>query len=78
VLQVVGSWQEGTIMTIILTNAISLADILSKFRNMSEIEAVGEKLLTGEVSPKLLKKAETIPRLKSRTRKTIFITFEKS
>jgi len=74
VLQVVGSWQEGTVMTIILTKAMPLADILNKFGNMSEVEAVGEKPLTGEISPKLLKKAEAIPRLKNRTRKTIFVT----
>ena len=78
VLQVVGSWQEGTVITIILTKAISLADILNKFGNMSEVEAIGEKPLTGEISPKLLKKAEAIPRLKNRTRKTIFVTLEKA
>ena len=77
VLQVVGSWQEGTVLTIILTKATSLADILNKFGNMSEVEAIGEKPQTGEVSPKLLKKAEAIPRLKKRTRKTIFVTLEK-
>jgi len=77
VLQMVGSWQEGTIITIILPKAISLTDILHKFEEMSEIEAVDEKPLTGEISPKLLKKATAIPRLKNRTRKTIFVTFEK-
>jgi len=78
VLQVVGSWQEGTVMTIILNKAISLADILNKLGNMPEVEAVGEKPLTGQISPGLLKKAEAIPRLKNRTRKTIFVTFENS
>jgi len=77
VLQVVGSWREGTVITIILTKATPLADILNKFGNMAEIEAVGEKPLTGEISPKLLKKAKAIPRLKNRTRKTIFVTIEK-
>lgn len=77
VLEVIGSWQEGTIITIILPRAISLADILGKFRNMSEIEAAGEKLLHGEVNTKLLKKAEAVPRLKNRIRRTIFVTLEK-
>jgi CheY-like chemotaxis protein len=77
VLEVIGSWQEGTIITIILPAAASLSDILGKFKNMSEIEAVGEKLLSGEVNPKLLKKAEAIPRLQNRMRKTIFVTLEK-
>jgi len=76
VLQVVGSWQEGTIMTIILNKAMLLADILNKLGEMPEIEAVGEKPLTGETSPKLLKDAAAIPRLKNRIRKTIFVTFE--
>ena len=78
VLQVAGSWHEGTVMTIVLPKAISLEDILSKFGNMSEIEAVGEEPLTGEVSTKLLKKAEAIPRLKNRVRKNIFVTLEKN
>jgi len=77
VLQMVGSWQEGTVMTIILPKAISLTDILHKFEEMSEIEAVSEKPLTGKINPKLLKKATAIPRLKNRARKTIFVTFEK-
>ena len=77
VLQVIGSWQEGTIITITLPKAISSADILGKFKNMSEIEAVGEKLLKGEVSPKLLKNAEATPRQKERIRQTVFVTLEK-
>ena len=81
VLQVVGSWQEGTIMTVVLNKAIELADILNKLGAMSEIEAIGAKPPTGETSPKLLKllkKAAAIPRLKNRTRQTIFVTFEKN
>ncbi len=78
VLQVVGSWQEGTIMTVVLNKAISLADILSKFGSMPEVEAVGEKPLNGETNPKLFKQAEAIPRLKNRLRKTIFVTLEKN
>ncbi len=78
VLQVVGSWQEGTVMTVVLNKAISLADILNKFGNMPEVEATGEKPLTGEISPKLFKQAEAIPRLKNRPRKTIFVTLEKN
>ena len=76
VLQVVGSWQEGTVVTVILDKAISLGDILNTLRQIPEIEAVQEKPLEGETSPSLLKKATAIPRLKNRPRKTIFVTFE--
>ncbi len=44
---------------------------------MPEVEAIAEKPLPKEVSPKLLKKAADIPRLKNRLRKTIFVTLEK-
>ncbi|MFC1865046.1 response regulator transcription factor [Chloroflexota bacterium] len=74
VLQVVGSWQEGTAMTTILDKAIPLADILNKLGEIPEIEATGEEPLTAGTSSKLIKKAASLPRLKNRTRKTIFIT----
>ena len=77
VLQVVGSWQEGTVITVILDQAIALADVISKLENMPEVEAIAEKPLSKEVSPKLLQKAAEIPRLKNRLRKTIFVTLEK-
>ncbi len=77
VLQVVGSWQEGTAVTVILTKAIPLADILNKLRGVPGIKAIAEKPLTGETSPSLLKKATTIPRLRGRFRKTLFVTLEK-
>lgn len=74
VMQMVGAWQEGTVMTIVLTKALSPAKLLKAFRSIPEIETVGEKPLTDTISPKLLKKAEAVPRLQKRTRKTIFIT----
>jgi len=75
-LQVVGSWQEGTAMTIILDRGMPLVDILSKLGGIPEVEAIGEEPLIGETSPKLLKQAKAIPRLKNRPRKTIFVTLE--
>ncbi|MFC1918647.1 response regulator transcription factor [Chloroflexota bacterium] len=74
VLQVVGSWQEGTAMTIILTNAAKLADILRKLEQIPEIEAVAEEPMTAVLSDKLIKKASAIPRLRDKPRKTIFVT----
>ncbi len=76
-LQMVGSWHDGTVMTILLPRAIALADILNKLGEMSEVEAIGEEPLAGEVNPTLLKKAAAIPRLRNRVRKTIFVTFER-
>ena len=76
VLQVVGSWQEGTAITLLLTRATPLASIWNKLEDMSEVEAIGEAPLNGKTSPRLLKKAAAVPRLKNRPRKTIFVTFE--
>ena len=78
VLQVVGSWEEGTIVTVILDKSMALVDILKKLKELPEIEAVAETPVGGEISPKLLKKSATVPRLKNRTRKTIFVAFEKN
>ena len=44
---------------------------------MPEVEEIAEEPLSKKVSPKLLKRAADIPRLKNRPRKTIFVTFEK-
>jgi DNA-binding NarL/FixJ family response regulator len=77
VLQVVGSWREGTVVTILLNKSMPLVDILNKLREMPEIKAVGENPLNGDDTPDLLKKAEAVPRLKNRMRKTLFLSFEK-
>jgi len=77
VLQVVGSWREGTAITMLLNNVITLGDILHKLGEISEIERVAETPLSGDTSPTLLKKAGAIPKLKDRPRKTIFVTLEK-
>ncbi|MFC1957976.1 response regulator transcription factor [Chloroflexota bacterium] len=74
VLQVVGTWQEGTAMTIILNRATPLADILDSLREVPEVSTIGEEPLTGEPNPTLLEKALAIPRLNNRNRKTLFVT----
>ena len=78
VMQMVGAWQEGTVMTIVLKRAAPKAKLLEAFRDIPEIEAVGEKPLTETISPKLIKKAEAMPRPQNRARKTIFVTLEKN
>lgn len=74
--QVIGSWQDGTALIIVLTKALSLADMLSKLGGMSGIKAVGEEPLAGETTPKVLKKVTAIPRLSDRLMKAFFVTLE--
>ena len=85
VLQVVGSWQDGTVITITLDKAMPSVDILSRLEGIAEVETIGEeppieesgsKLL--KISPKLLKQTKAVPRLQNRPRKTIFVILESS
>ena len=78
VMQMVGAWQEGTVMTIVLSKATPKAQLIKEFGDIPEIETVGEQPLTDTVSAKLLKKAEAMPRLQNRARKTFFVTLEKN
>ncbi len=73
-LQMVGSWEGGTAITIPLPKPAPLANILNKLGEMTEVGTIGEKPLTEEVESKLLKKAAAIPRLKNGFRKTFFVT----
>ena len=70
----VGTWQEGTAMTIILNQATPLADILDSLKEVPAVSTIGQEPLTGEPNPTLLKKASAIPRLNNRNRKTLFVT----
>ncbi len=76
VLRMVGSWQGGTAITLPLPKPTPLADILNKLGEVSEVEATGEKPLTEEGDPRLLKKAAAVPRLKTRPSKIIFVTLK--
>jgi DNA-binding NarL/FixJ family response regulator len=78
VLKMIGAWQEGTVMCVVLSGALPLGDILKTMRNMPEIEAAGVNPISDAVDPGLLAKAEAIPRLKDGIRKTIFLALEKS
>jgi len=71
-LQIVGSWQNGTALTICLKEATPMANILNKLAEMPEIEEIVEKP-PGETSLSLLKKVTSLPRLARRTRRTIFV-----
>ena len=78
VLQMVGGWNEGTVMTVVLNKTTALQDVMARFRNIPEIEDIEETPDSLTVSPKLLKKAEAMPRMKNRPRQTLFVTLEKN
>ena len=73
ILQIVGSWREGTAVTAILPKAIPLAEIMSKLREIGGIDSVEEAPPKWENSLGLIKKAMAIPSTKGRPRKTIFV-----
>lgn len=76
--RMIGAWQEGTVMTIVLNRVRELADILNTFKNMPEVQEVGEEPLSDDISSKLLNRAEAATKQKNRPRKTIFVTLEKN
>ncbi|MFC1874080.1 response regulator transcription factor [Chloroflexota bacterium] len=78
VLQVVGSWHEGTAVTMLMNNATPLEDILNKMAEIPCLEKASEEALCSEANPNLFKKALAVPRLNNRSRKAIFITLEKT
>ena len=77
VLQVIGAWEEGTIMTIALNRAVPFEEILETFKNIPEIAGVGEDPPMFVISPKLLEKVDAVPKLGNRHRKTIFVTLNR-
>jgi DNA-binding NarL/FixJ family response regulator len=77
-LQMVGSWEGGTAITIPLPKPATLEIILEKVGEMSEVETIGEKPLAEAADPGLLKKTKSLPRLKNKIRKTIFVTLNNS
>jgi len=76
VVQVVGSWHNGTGITVSLIEATSLADIIDKLGELPEVEAIVEKLPVNESLHKHLNKAAALPRLKTIHPKSIFVTLK--
>lgn len=76
ILQIVGSWREGTAVTAILPKAIPLAEIMSKLRAIAGIDTVEEAPPKWENSLGLIKKVMAIPGTKGRPRKTIFVNLK--
>jgi DNA-binding NarL/FixJ family response regulator len=74
-LQMVGTWQGGTAITIPLPKPAPVENILSQLEQMPEVETIGEKPPVDNIDPKLLKKAQTLSRkFQNTARKTFFIT----
>lgn len=78
VLQVIGSWEEGTIMTIALDKISTLHDILEILEGIPEVQSVSEEAPVSAISPKLLEKAKAVPKVNNRVRKTVFVTLDKN
>ena len=75
-LQMVGSWKGDTAIIIALPKPTPLANILNKLGEIPEVGTIGEEPLTGKADPSLFKKVAAMPRLKTRIRKTIFVTLK--
>ncbi|GAI70642.1 unnamed protein product, partial [marine sediment metagenome] len=71
-LQIIGSWQNGTALTICLTKATPLADVIKKLEEMPEIEEVVEKP-PSKTPLRFLNNVTPVPRLARRRRITLFV-----
>lgn len=78
ILQMVGSWDGGTAITIPLKKPTPLEDVMSELVGMSEVETTREKPLTGDDELSLLKKANSLPRQRAGPSKIIFVTLKKA
>ncbi|KKN86966.1 hypothetical protein LCGC14_0262350 [marine sediment metagenome] len=74
--QMVGSVNDGTVITLSLIKPTSLADILNKLREMPEVAEIVEKIPAQENLLGLLKKAVAIRRLKPCPQKSILVTLK--
>jgi len=77
-LRMVGSWQGGTAITIPLPKPAPLSELMSQLEALSEVGTIGESPLTGETGRRFFKKANAVPRLNDRLRKTLFVTLNNS
>jgi DNA-binding NarL/FixJ family response regulator len=78
VLQVIGSWEEGTIMTIALDKTSTLPNVLEILRGIPEVQRASEEPPTSMITPKLLEKAKAVPRVNNRIRKTVYLILDRS
>ena len=76
ILQVVGSWEEGTAVTAVLNRATPFSEIMAKLKGMNGAGRVEEALESTDASG-FVKKVEANVGATKRARKTIFINFER-
>lgn len=77
VLQVNGAWEEGTIMTIALKKAMIFSEVITTLGEIPEVSSVLDSLPESIVTPKLMEKANAVPRLHNRIRKIVCLTLDK-
>lgn len=73
VLQIVGSWREGTIMTMVLPFPMPLTDIILTLSEMPGIESVSEVTVTDDTNSSLIRRASLVPGHRNKPRKTLFV-----
>ena len=78
VLQMVGAWEEGTVMTLALHKATPLSTLMSVFKDIPEIRQISREPLDQTVNPKLLKKVMTGPRIENKSRATLYIALARN
>lgn len=76
ILQVAGSWDEGTAITAVLPRAVPLEEIMSSLKTLSGIENVREALPALGRNSGLMDKALNSSGAKNRSRKTIFVNIK--
>ena len=76
IIQIVGSWREGTAVTATLSGTVPLFEILSKLRTIAGVDTLEEAKLKMGSNTDLIKKALSIPRRKNRAAKTIFVDLD--
>jgi hypothetical protein len=62
-------------MTVALNEPNHLSTLISKFRDIPEIDKIEERPINN-INPKLLKKAMSIPKMQNKPRATLFVTLE--
>lgn len=73
IVQVVGSWREGTTVTAVLPWATPLADAIAKLRECPEVDSISEEPPQWETSRGLFQKASALYGQRAKPRKTIFV-----
>ncbi len=74
VLRIIGSREEGLLMTVSLNRAMPFASILDTLRGVPEVGSAEKESPAGMVGKRLLETAGAAPKTAGRSRKTVFLT----